>query len=199
MIQFVRSPELRDDSTRKLSLLAFALLAASCGSASEGPSSPSTSSTATSSTPVTTKVERATSTPTSTVSSAPAPLSSTTAASSLPKLGISGVYFGGSGFGSIEPAKIYLGGDPTGLVTGISWSSWGGATASGVGTGSYVAPNEVVAQAKLAPVKIVAFDLGTCNGVYAYQKVEWYFAGEGESFNAKNAITTCLFFGQPPS
>jgi hypothetical protein len=49
------------------------------------------------------------------------------------------------GFGEVRPATVFNGGDPTGLVTGITWSSWGGSTATGTGTSDYVGPGQYVA------------------------------------------------------
>ena len=42
-----------------------------------------------------------------------------------------GLFAHGAGFGQIRPSKIFNGGDPTGLVSHITWTSWGGARASG--------------------------------------------------------------------
>lgn len=173
-----------------LSLFAAGVFIASCGSPSNlgVGQTPST----------TVRVKTTFVTTSTTVSTSPTPSNKLLSSGSVPPtLGLANVYSGGTGFGSAEPTEIYLGGDPTGLVTGIRWSSWGGATADGVGTGSYVGPSEIVAQARLMTAKVVAFDLGECNGTYAYQKVEWYFAGEGETFDPVHGITTCLFFGQP--
>ena len=44
----------------------------------------------------------------------------------------------GTGFGRARPRKIFNGGDPTGLVTKVSWQSWGGA--QDICSGTY-APN----------------------------------------------------------
>jgi hypothetical protein len=40
---------------------------------------------------------------------------------------------GGEGWGTSRPRKIYNGGDPSGLVREIQWTSWGGNTAIGYG------------------------------------------------------------------
>lgn len=55
------------------------------------------------------------------------------------------------GYGHAEPAVVFNGGDPTGLVTGIKWSSWGGPTARGVGTSDYVAQGSNVADGRSDP------------------------------------------------
>ena len=41
----------------------------------------------------------------------------------------------GEGWGTARPAKLYNGGDPSGLVKEIQWTSWGGRTAIGYGLG----------------------------------------------------------------
>ncbi len=95
------------------------------------------------------------------------------------------------GYGTAKPSEINNGGDPTGIVASITWSSWGGATATGTGTSTYVANGESVAQGTQQTATVVAFDLGSCNGKPAYLKVEWYFAGKGQSFNANAYINAC--------
>jgi hypothetical protein len=39
----------------------------------------------------------------------------------------------GEGWGTVRPARIFNGGDPSGLVTEIHWVSWEGKTATGFG------------------------------------------------------------------
>jgi hypothetical protein len=79
------------------------------------------------------------------------------------------------GFGEVAPARIYLGGDPTGLVTDIHWRGWGHRRAIGHGTGWWVPPGAIVAHGHYAPVRVVAWALGHCGGHRAYRKVQWYF------------------------
>jgi hypothetical protein len=87
------------------------------------------------------------------------------AGGAVPVLGrLAGVFDRGTGFGQARPAKIFNGGDPTGLVTKITWHSWGGPQATGSGTSEYVGPGRSVATGTAQPVTIVAFKLGTCHG-----------------------------------
>ena len=79
------------------------------------------------------------------------------------------------GFGTVRPAEISFGGDPTGVLTGVTWQSWGGAQATGTGTSTYVAPGQTVAQGTQETATVVASGLGTCKGAPAYQQVVWYF------------------------
>jgi hypothetical protein len=95
------------------------------------------------------------------------------------------------GYGQARPSTVFNGGDPTGLVTGISWSSWGGATAIGTGTAEWVGPNQYVATGTEETATIVAFDLGTCGGRPAYQAVEWYFPQHGQKFDPASYIQDC--------
>ncbi|HEV2636206.1 MAG TPA: hypothetical protein VGX23_13720 [Actinocrinis sp.] len=97
------------------------------------------------------------------------------------------------GYGQVEPSRIFNGGDPQGLVTGVSWSSWGGSTATGTGMSDWVSGNESVAEGTQEQVTVVAFDLGTCNGTLMYQKLEWYFPENGQSFDVSSGtpISTC--------
>ncbi|HYK71306.1 MAG TPA: hypothetical protein VEV45_25420 [Streptosporangiaceae bacterium] len=103
------------------------------------------------------------------------------------------------GYGSARPASISNGGDPTGVVTNVSWQSWGGPQAVGTGTAYYDPPNVPVAQSKAEQATVVAFDLGTCDGLYMYQAVEWYFPASGGSFNASNYLNVCSWTYHPIS
>ena len=98
-----------------------------------------------------------------------------------------------AGFGQVRPSEISLGGDPTGMLSGIIWQSWGGATATGMGTSTYVAPGQTVAQGSQQSATVVASDLGTCAGTPAYQQVKWYFPSEGETLStgATTTVNTC--------
>jgi hypothetical protein len=159
---------------------------------SSGPSKPAASSRAT--TPAT---QAATTTPSPTPSpvASPSPTPSpqpTSSPAAVPTLGqLAGVFAHGTGFGQVKPAKIFNGGDPTGLVTGVVWSSWGGATATATGTSDYVGPNQSVAQGTEESATVVAFNLGTCDGKLMYQAVEWYFPQHGQAFNANQYENIC--------
>jgi hypothetical protein len=109
-----------------------------------------------------------------------------------PVLGrVAGDFAHGAGFGQVKPARIDNGGDPTGLVTHISWKSWGGGHATGTGTGTWVGPHQAVAQGRPATVTVEAFRLGMCHGKLAYRAVEWYFPGHGQSFNPHRYENIC--------
>jgi hypothetical protein len=102
----------------------------------------------------------------------------------VPTLGQpAGVFVQGKGFGQVKPSEIFNGGDPTGLVTHVAWSSWGGAQATATGTSVYVGPNQSVADGTEETATVVAFDLGTCEGKLMYRAVEWYFPQHGQAFN----------------
>jgi hypothetical protein len=97
------------------------------------------------------------------------------------------------GFGQVKPAEISLGGDPTGMLTGITWQSWGGDTATGTGTSTYVGPNQSAAQGAQERATVVVSDLGTCGGLAAYQQVKWYFPTQGETLStgANTTVNAC--------
>jgi hypothetical protein len=99
--------------------------------------------------------------------------------------------YNSQGFGEVRPATVFNGGDPTGLVMNITWSSWGGGTAIGTGTSDYVGANQTVAGGTQEMVTIVAFDLGTCDGTLMYQAVEWYFPQHGQNFNPNQYEDIC--------
>jgi hypothetical protein len=136
----------------------------------------------------------ATTVPTAPPTPAPATAAPATAApaTAAPTLGQpAGVFTHGAGFGQVRPARIFNGGDPTGLVTGVTWTSWGGATASGTGTSDYVGPSQSVASGSEQPATVVAFDLGTCDGKLMYRAVEWYFPQHGQAFSATHYEDIC--------
>jgi hypothetical protein len=92
------------------------------------------------------------------------------------------------GFGKAKPGKIFLGGDPTGLVCAIHWTSWGGQFAIGIGTGFYIAPNQITADGHQAPAVVVLYHLATWHGRPAYTKYTWYFPQGGSTYGG---VTHC--------
>lgn len=110
----------------------------------------------------------------------------------VPALGrVAGDFAHGRGFGQVKPTRIDNGGDPTGLVTNISWKSWGGGRAIGTGTSVWVGPHQAVAEGRPATVTVEAFRLGMCHGKLAYRAVEWYFPEHGQSFNPHRYENIC--------
>jgi hypothetical protein len=95
-----------------------------------------------------------------------------------PVLGADGWAPDVEGFGVARPSSVFYGGDPTGIVESINWTSWGGATAEGDGIAYNEddSPDGTVAGAPAEPAHIVAWDLGDCHGRRAYLKVGWYFS-----------------------
>jgi hypothetical protein len=108
-----------------------------------------------------------------------------------PTLGLTGAWFEGSGFGQVEPTTIFLGGDPTGLLTAVTWSTWGGSEATGKGTGWFVPPSASTTQGSYQQASIVSFDLGRCGNHRAYEEVDWYFPLEGQKFDPSEAEYAC--------
>jgi len=118
----------------------------------------------------------------------------------VPTLGRpAGLFAHGAGFGQVRPPKIFNGGDPTGLVSHITWTSWGGARASGTGMSDYVGPGQSVATGSQERVTVVAFDRGTCHGRPAYRAVEWYFPSHGQRFNPHRYENICTGTYVPPA
>lgn len=158
-----------------LSGVALAIVLAGCGGSPPSAAPKSTFSTSTS-----VSAPTSTSTVPATTTTQPAP----TTTAPTPVLGrLAGDFAHGEGFGQVKPSLVSNGGDPTGIVSGITWSSWGGAMATGTGTSDYVGPNQSVADGTEESATIVAFDVGTCDGTYMYQAVEWYFPEDGQSFD----------------
>jgi hypothetical protein len=102
-----------------------------------------------------------------------------------------GDFSGGKGFGQVKPATVFNGGDPTGLVSGVVWQSWGGPTATGTGTSDYVGPDQTVAGGSQEPATVVAFNLGMCDGTLMYRAVEWFFPQHGMTFDPDHYEDIC--------
>jgi hypothetical protein len=183
------SPAPRHATAPAGAVIGLICLAAAAGCSSPAPRASSTPS------PAATSSATAASQPAASPGTASAPAlapATPTAAAGVPALGqLAGDFARGEGFGQVKPSRIFNGGDPTGLVTGVVWSSWGGAQATGTGTADYVAPNQTVAQGTDESATVVAFDLGTCDGKLMYQAVEWYFPQHGQSFNPGTYENIC--------
>jgi hypothetical protein len=95
------------------------------------------------------------------------------------------------GYGTSRPARVFNGGDPTGDIWDITWSTWGGEQATGAGTSYWEPPGAGVAGSIKEPATIVAYNLGTCGGQPMYQAAKWYFPGKGEAFNPAGHYNIC--------
>lgn len=115
----------------------------------------------------------------------------TATVASVPTLGLRQRFT--EGFGHVRPRVVSYGGDPTSLVGGVRWSSWGGPRAVGHGTADWVWPGWCVACGSTQlPATVVAFGLGRCGGHPAYRHVEWYFPSRGMTFSPRlGTIDVC--------
>jgi hypothetical protein len=86
---------------------------------------------------------------------------------------------------------VFLGGDPTGNLTQIRWTSCRGAEAVGTGISLYVSSTEITAAGTESEATVVAFNPGTCNGSFAYQAVEWYFPQHHGYFDPREDMNAC--------
>jgi hypothetical protein len=184
-----RRPRLRAGA---VAALAAAGLAAVAGCTSSSTAAPAASTTPTQAS-ITSSPPASSGAPASAAPSSAAPSSAAPSSpAAAPVLGrVAGLFTHGTGFGQVRPPEVDNGGDPTGLVTKITWSSWGGATATGTGTSTYVAGNQPVAAGTPQTATIVAFNLGTCDGRLMYQAVEWYFPQHGEAFSSTHYENIC--------
>lgn len=94
------------------------------------------------------------------------------------------------GYGTAMPSEIDNGGDPTGLVTGVHWRSWGGPVAIGSGQ-SYDPGDGPVAASVQRTATVEAFNLGVCHGKLMYQAIDWYFPETGGTFDPHRYINIC--------
>lgn len=98
------------------------------------------------------------------------------------------------GYGTVRPPNVFNGGSPSGRISDITWSTWGQREAVGNGMGWYQGPEDPdVASGSSEPARIVAWDLGKCQGKYAYRKVTWYFPQFGETLVRENTYDLCSY------
>lgn len=90
-----------------------------------------------------------------------------------PVLGGKGAFLHGKGFGTIKPPTVFLGGDPTGRVSSITWQNWGGQRATGYGQGW--CPGSSVANGHRCQAALRASSLGLCHGRRAYRSMLFLF------------------------
>jgi hypothetical protein len=78
----------------------------------------------------------------------------------------------GEGFGTAHPSEIFNGGDPSGRVTNIDWTSWGGHVATGHGLNAIFRPQGGY-YSQLVTIQMRAYDVGRCtaHGPLAYRKL----------------------------
>jgi hypothetical protein len=95
-------------------------------------------------------------------------------AASPPVLGAKAYAPSGSGFGTAHPKMFHNGGDPSGMVTKITWTHWGAASAYGTGKNALFRP-EGGYYATLGTIKLRAYDLGKCPGSQrrAYRRLKF--------------------------
>jgi hypothetical protein len=77
---------------------------------------------------------------------------------------------GAEGWGNVAPHRIYNGGDPSGLVKEIQWTSWGGRVAIGYGLGWIFKPHGGYYSRPLL-VELRAQALGHCGSQPAYTQL----------------------------
>jgi hypothetical protein len=79
----------------------------------------------------------------------------------------------GAGFGTAHPKQIFNGGDPSGLVTELTWRGWGSAVATASGRNAIFKPGGGY-YGRLVTIDLRAYDLGRCTatGPLAYRKLE---------------------------
>ncbi len=98
---------------------------------------------------------------------------------------------GTGGYGQVKPTGIAISGTGgTNEVVNIVWSSWGGATATGTGTGCVLQSTGIEANCARTPADVVVYELGSCSGKPAYLAMTWYFPSLGQSFTPSTASPT---------
>ena len=82
----------------------------------------------------------------------------------------------------LDRVGVSNGGDGSSIVSGITWSSWGGRRAVGRGGGDYIPRPGTSNKGYPERAVVVAFDFGECRGRWAYRAYEEYFPEEGQKF-----------------
>ena len=96
------------------------------------------------------------------------------------------------GYGQVKPHEVNNDGDGASYVSDITWSSWGSSHAVGTGTAYYVSPQATsMIDGTMERATVVAYDLGSCGGHPAYQRVTWYFPQHGESLTSNQGFDAC--------
>ena len=72
-----------------------------------------------------------------------------------------------AGFGTARPSRLLFGGDLSTVYFGLRWRHWGAKIAEATGK-SYLTPP----YAHSVPARVVAYDLGRCNGQAAYLRIK---------------------------
>jgi hypothetical protein len=85
-------------------------------------------------------------------------------------LGASAFAPAGDGFGTAHPHRIFNGGDPSGMVSAIHWTGWGGAVAHGRGLNPIFEPQGGYFPRR-ARILLRAQGLGTCGAGPAYTRL----------------------------
>jgi hypothetical protein len=86
---------------------------------------------------------------------------------------LGGVAYGapnGAGWGEERPREIFNGGDPSGLISKVHWSSWGGAVARGHGRNSIFKPHGGYYPRQVV-IQLKAKRIGSCEGRRAYLRL----------------------------
>jgi hypothetical protein len=76
----------------------------------------------------------------------------------------------GQGWGTAHPHVIYNGGDASGSITNVHWSSWGGAVARGRGRNPIFKPHGGYYRRPVVAL-LKAVDIGPCEGRDAYLRL----------------------------
>jgi hypothetical protein len=80
----------------------------------------------------------------------------------------------GEGWGTERPSRIFNGGDLSGLITQVRWTSWGGTLAIGWGKESIFKPRGGYYPRPVS-IKLRAEAIGDCEGRQAYMRLSFRY------------------------
>lgn len=104
------------------------------------------------------------------------------ASAPVPVLGAS--FIQSKGFGHAHPSQIIYGGTAiTFNLNHVRWKHWGARQATATADGWYVPPGKAISGGHVVKERLVAYDLGTCKGKYAYRRMSRYAPSLGQRFH----------------
>ena len=88
------------------------------------------------------------------------------------------------GLGAVRPSRVELSTHHTQIIDNITWRSWGGQAAEGIGRAENAehAPDGILAGAPMEKAYVVA-TFGKCNGTPMYNKLTWSFVSFEDAHN----------------
>jgi hypothetical protein len=110
--------------------------------------------------------------------------------SRVPTLGLP--MMGQGGYGQVRPRSVNNGGDSMSFVTHVHWVTWGGPMAVGYGVANWMPPHAKCTCGSVPrSAKVIATNLGHCQGQLVYRSFSWFFPEYNERFRHRSGSSLC--------